>query len=101
MNLLILMLFHLRARTLRIANTANIKDNVVGALHAPTGGIVGPYEYTIALMENGIKNGGKLELKTEVKNIEKVNDIFKITSEDGKVIEAKYVINAAGVHADT
>lgn len=78
----------------------NIKDNVVGALHAPTGGIVGPYEYTIALMENGIKNGGKLELKTEVKNIEKVNDIFKITSEDGKVIEAKYVINAAGVHAD-
>lgn len=78
----------------------NINDNVVGALHAPTGGIVGPYEYTIALMENGVANGGKLELRTKVKKIEKVNDIFKITSEDGKVIEAKYVINAAGVHAD-
>lgn len=78
----------------------NINDDVVGALHAPTGGIVGPYEYTIALMENAVANGGKLELKTEVEKIEKVNDIFKITSKDGKVIEAKYVINAAGVHAD-
>lgn len=78
----------------------NINNNVVGALHAPTGGIVGPYEYTIALMENAVANGGKLELRTKVKKIEKVNDIFKITSEDGKVIEAKYVINAAGVHAD-
>ncbi len=78
----------------------NINDDVVGALHAPTGGIVGPYEYTIALMENGVANGGKLELRTEVEKIEKVDDIFKITSKDGKVIEAKYVINAAGVHAD-
>lgn len=78
----------------------NLSHDIVGALYAPTGGIVGPYEYTIALMENAVSNGGELKLRSEVKNIEKENDIFKITTTDGKVIEAKYVINAAGVHAD-
>ena len=33
----------------------NINDNIYGALYAPTGGIVGPFEYTIALVENGVK----------------------------------------------
>ena len=78
----------------------NLSHDIVGALYAPTGGIVGPYEYTIALMENAVSNGGELKLRSEVKNIEKENDIFKITTTEGKVIEAKYVINAAGVHAD-
>ncbi|CUP49214.1 FAD dependend glycerol-3-phosphate dehydrogenase GlpA [Clostridium baratii] len=78
----------------------NLSHDIVGALYAPTGGIVGPYEYTIALMENAVSNGGELKLRSEVKNIEKENDIFKIKTTDGKVIEAKYVINAAGVHAD-
>lgn len=78
----------------------NLSHDIVGALYAPTGGIVGPYEYTIALMENAVSNGGELKLRSEVKNIVKENDIFKITTTDGKVIEAKYVINAAGVHAD-
>lgn len=78
----------------------NLSHDIVGALYAPTGGIVGPYEYTIALMENAVSNGGELKLRSEVKNIEKEKDIFKITTTDGKVIEAKYVINAAGVHAD-
>lgn len=78
----------------------NLSHDIVGALYAPTGGIVGPYEYTIALMENAVSNGGELKLRSEVKNIVKENNIFKITTTDGKVIEAKYVINAAGVHAD-
>ncbi|MEG1002159.1 NAD(P)/FAD-dependent oxidoreductase [Clostridium sp.] len=78
----------------------NLNKEVFGALFAPTGGIVGPYEYTIALMENAVANGGELKVRAEVKNIEKENDKFKITTKDGETIEAKYVINAAGVHAD-
>lgn len=78
----------------------NLSQDIVGALYAPTGGIVGPYEYTIALMENAVSNGGELKLRSEVENIVKENDTFKITTTDGKVIEAKYVINAAGIHAD-
>lgn len=77
----------------------NLNKNIKGALFAPTGGIVGPFEYTIALAENGIKNGGEIKLEKEVIKIEK-DDFFKITTKDGEVIEAKYVVNAAGLYAD-
>jgi glycerol-3-phosphate dehydrogenase len=77
----------------------NLSEEVQGALYAPTGGIVGPFEYTIALAENAVQNGGELKLKKEVVSIEK-DDTFKISTSDGEVIEAKFVINAAGLYAD-
>ena len=77
----------------------NITDEVIGALYAPTSGIVGPYEFTIACVENGIRNGGKLLLNREIVSIEK-NHVFKMATVDSEVIESKYIINAAGVHAD-
>lgn len=77
----------------------NLSEEVVGALYAPTGGIVGPFEYTIALAENGVVNGGEIKLNKEVTAIEK-NDTFKIATKDGEIIEAKFVINAAGLYAD-
>ena len=77
----------------------NISEEIVGALYAPTGGIVGPFEYTIALAENGVANGGEIKLEKEVISIEK-NDIFKIITKDGESIESKFVINAAGLYAD-
>ena len=40
----------------------NLSHDIKGALIAPTGGIVGPFEYTIALVENGIQNGGEITL---------------------------------------
>ncbi|PJI09199.1 MULTISPECIES: NAD(P)/FAD-dependent oxidoreductase [Clostridium] len=77
----------------------NLSEKVQGALYAPTGGIVGPFEYTIALAENAAQNGGEIKLKKEVVSIEK-NDTFKITAKDGEIIEAKFIINAAGLYAD-
>ena len=82
-----------------IEKEKNISNNVVGALYAPTGGIVGVMEYTIALAENGVKNGGKIFLNSEVIKIEK-DDNFKITTIKNEVIEARYIVNAAGVYAD-
>ena len=35
----------------------NLSKNVIAALYAPTGGIVCPYEMTIALAENAFTNG--------------------------------------------
>ncbi len=77
----------------------NLSDKVMGALYAPTGGIVGPFEYTIALVENGVENGGEVKLNRQVIGIEK-KEHFIINTAEGEVIESKYVINAAGVYAD-
>lgn len=78
----------------------NISKEVIGALYAPTAGIIGPFEYTIALIENGYKNGGDIILESEVVSIDKLEEIFIIKIKDGKEIKAKYIINAAGIYAD-
>ncbi|MBP5620411.1 MAG: FAD-dependent oxidoreductase [Thermoguttaceae bacterium] len=49
----------------------NLQPAICGALVAPTGGIVGSYELTTALAENGIVNGGEILLNSEVIRIEK------------------------------
>ncbi|MBS4959127.1 MAG: NAD(P)/FAD-dependent oxidoreductase, partial [Clostridium sp.] len=77
----------------------NLNKDVKGALFCPTGGIVGAYEFTIALSENAIDNGGELRLNSKVVGIEK-DENFKIKLENGDVIEARFVVNAAGIYAD-
>ena len=77
----------------------NINPEAVGALYAPTGGIVGPWELAIALAENAVENGVELRLNTEVQNIEKQDNGYKIYTNDGE-IDSKYVVNSAGVYAD-
>lgn len=77
----------------------NLNKNIKGALYAPTGAIVGPFEYTIALAENGVMNGGEIKLNKKVISIKK-DEHFVIESEDKEKIEAKYIVNAAGLYAD-
>lgn len=77
----------------------NLSSEVVSALFAPSGGIVCPYEMTIALAENANDNGVEFKLGTKVKDIEKNGSeyILKTNKED---IVTKIVINAAGLHSD-
>ena len=77
----------------------NINKDIYGALYAPTGGIVGPFECTIALVENGVENGGEIKLNSEVVSITK-DDLFTLELKNNEEIRAKYVINATGVYAD-
>jgi len=77
----------------------NISEDVVAALHAPTGAIVCPYEMTIALAENAYVNGVEFKLGSEVKAVKKLEDRY-IVSTNNEEIETKLVINAAGVYAD-
>lgn len=77
----------------------HLNKDVKWALYCENAGVCSPYEFTIALIENAIKNGMELRLNEEVIGIEKVGDIFKVkTNKD--TIEARYVINAAGVYSD-
>lgn len=77
----------------------NLSNQVAAALVLPTGGIVCPYEFTIALAENAHENGVTFLLDTECMAIQKHNEKFILTT-NKEPIEAKLVINAAGVHAD-
>lgn len=97
----------------------NITDAIVGALYAPTGGIVCPFNLTIALAENAYTNGVEFSLDTEVTDIvyttKNQDDIecdgYKIIASvhpsiangllQDEEIEyfAPVVINAAGVYA--
>lgn len=78
----------------------NVTDEVVAALYAPTGGIVCPFGLTIALAENACENGVEFRFLTKIENIEKQECGYELKTENGS-IQAKAVINAAGVYADT
>ena len=70
------------------------------ALHAPTGAIVCPYELCMAAMGNAIDNGATLIREFSVSSIKKSADGYVITSDKGESVEAKVVVNAAGVNSD-
>ncbi len=77
----------------------HISDTVISALYAPTAGITEPWALAVAYAENAMDNGAKLFLDFEVKSIESSERGYKISSADLN-IEAKYVVNCAGVYAD-
>lgn len=77
----------------------NVTKRCVGALYAPTGGIVCPYEMTIAMAENSYTNGVKFEFETEVTSIEKKLNSYVIKT-NKNTIETKIIINAAGLFSD-
>lgn len=76
-----------------------ISENVVCALYAPTGGIVCPYELTVAAVGNAMDNGALLKTNFEVNSIEEIEGGYKVLSKSDSVT-AKVVINAAGLFSD-
>ena len=77
----------------------NIGEGVTVALHAPTGAIICPYELCMAAVGNAMDNGASLMLDFDVKKIEKLDTGYRICSENDSV-EARFVINCAGVYSD-
>lgn len=76
----------------------NISERALGALYAPTGGIVCPYGLTIASIGNAIDNGADLKTNFCVTAIAKNRDgSFKVTAADGREAEAKILVNCAGL----
>jgi glycerol-3-phosphate dehydrogenase len=77
----------------------NVSKNATCALYAPTGAITCPYELTVACIGNAMDNGTTLKCNFKVESINKVDDYFVIKS-NKESIEAKFVINAAGIYSD-
>ena len=79
----------------------NISPDAICALNAPTGAIICPYELTIAAIGNAMDNGADLKVNFEVSKLNLCNEFYEITSTDGDSIKARYVVNAAGINADS
>ena len=73
-----------------------VTRKAVGALLAPTAGIVNPFELVVALMENAMDNGVQLHLEEEVKAISAKEEGFTVTT-DISSYSARVVINCAGI----
>ncbi|URN83455.1 NAD(P)/FAD-dependent oxidoreductase [Acetobacterium wieringae] len=69
-------------------------------LFEPETGIINPFEYTVALAENAVINGAKVMLDTEVLDIMIENKTVKGVKTNKGDIEAKVIINAAGLYTD-
>jgi len=84
----------------------NLSTDIIGALYAPTAGIIGPYEYCFALVENAVKNGVELFLGQKVVGIKKSenenpgNCKLMVCTDTGTMLDGCFVINAAGLYAD-
>lgn len=78
----------------------NLNPDLSCALLASTGAIVCPYELAIAAIGNAMDNGAELKLNFCVSKIEQTEGGYRITSDDGRSVEARYVINSAGVYSD-
>lgn len=77
----------------------NISKTAVGALWAPTGAIVCPFELTFAMAENAAVNGVEFKLSTNVLSITPNNGTWTVQTNKG-ALQTKTVVNAAGLYAD-
>lgn len=85
----------------------NLAHHLVGALFAPSAGVINPYEFAFSLAECALRNGVEMRLEHEVSAIAPLaGGGFAITATgpalppEGVVVKARFVVNAAGVHAD-
>ncbi|WP_293720628.1 NAD(P)/FAD-dependent oxidoreductase [uncultured Cetobacterium sp.] len=77
----------------------NVDDKAIAALHCASAGIVSPWEFAEALIDNAVENDVDLFLNTTVKNIVKKDEVFDVHTDSG-IFHTKYIFNCAGVHAD-
>ncbi|MDD5067754.1 MAG: NAD(P)/FAD-dependent oxidoreductase [bacterium] len=81
-------------------NEPNLSPEAYAALYAPTAGIISPYRLTYDLAENAVKNGVEVYTDCRVEQIIRLKDrSFEVHTSQEK-FTGKYIINAAGLHAD-
>jgi glycerol-3-phosphate dehydrogenase len=81
-------------------NEPNLGPEVKAALHVPSAGIISPYRFVYALVENAVKNGVRLKTSRRVTAIRRrENEGFEIVA-GGEVYRTRFLVNAAGLFAD-
>ncbi|PKM97145.1 MAG: FAD/NAD(P)-binding oxidoreductase [Elusimicrobia bacterium HGW-Elusimicrobia-3] len=82
------------------ANEPNLGPEVKAALLVPTAGIISPYRFVYALIENAVKNGAELKTSAKVAGIRRREGGGFYVEAGGRVYTTKFLVNAAGLRAD-
>jgi glycerol-3-phosphate dehydrogenase len=82
------------------ANEPNLGPEVKAALLVPTAGIISPYRFVYALVENAVKNGAELKTSCRVKGVRRIEKGGFYVEAGSQVYTTRFLVNAAGLHAD-
>ncbi len=82
-----------------LAIEPNLNPEVTIALYAPTTGIVNPWEFGIAAIENAVDNGVELFLDSEVQGLVRRKDGYYQIITSKQEFVTKYVINCGGLYS--
>jgi glycerol-3-phosphate dehydrogenase len=78
----------------------NLSREIECALLGPTAAVINPYEAIYAMAENAASNGVAIRCGNEVTALERGSDGWAVRTSESEY-KARYVINAAGLSADT
>jgi glycerol-3-phosphate dehydrogenase len=78
----------------------NLSEYVLGAMVIPRQAIIDVFGLVVAYTENAADNGVRLMLGTKALEIRKENGVVRSVVTTRGEIETRFVVNAAGLHAD-
>lgn len=76
----------------------HVTQACVAALWAPSAGIVCPFGMTFALAENAARNGAEFRFDTTVTGFARADSLWQVQTDRG-ILQARTVVNAAGIYA--
>ena len=82
----------------------NLSREVVAAVWAPTAGVINPYEAVLLIADSAAANGVEIAVDEPVRSIDPADpadpDAPLVLHTPTRAVAARYVVNAAGLHAD-
>jgi glycerol-3-phosphate dehydrogenase len=79
----------------------HLGPGVTGGMLVPDEHIIDPWSTPIAFATEALANGCRLLLGRRVDSVRREVDTTALQLDDGSVVRARYVVNAAGLHSDT
>ncbi len=77
-----------------------LSGSVQSALFSPSVGTVMPWDLCIAAAENAAANGAEFRFGAKVVAIHNRGESYILETEEGSALNARAVVNCAGIHAD-
>ena len=78
----------------------HLADDVTKVLSLPTTKVTYPWDVAIGALENAVINGADYKLNFAVDAIEVIDGGYRVCAKDGRHIDTKGIVNAAGTFAD-